>query len=229
MRTAPVALAYLDDPARLVQAAIELSALTHADPEAGEACALWCLAIRYAVLYGTFAGIHDGLSYLASGPRAMSGLQRLREAEAREPSSFTHNGWVVEALQGAWSAICRTHAPAKTTGPRFGADQLGRALETAVRGGGDTDTVAAIAGAVIGARWGASAVPSKWRRRTHGWPGLQARDLVRLGLLSVRHGRDPQAWPNCPTMDYRSCRGSDTVTRHPHDDHVWLSGAGAPQ
>ena len=53
MRTAPVALAYLDDPDALVEAATALSALTHADPEAGEACALWCLAIRHAVLHGT--------------------------------------------------------------------------------------------------------------------------------------------------------------------------------
>ena len=50
MRTAPVALAYLNDEDGLVEAAYAISALTHFDPEAGEACVLWCLAIRHAVL-----------------------------------------------------------------------------------------------------------------------------------------------------------------------------------
>jgi ADP-ribosylglycohydrolase len=51
------------------------------------------------------------------------------------------------ALQGAWSAIVRT------TG-------LVDGLQAAVRGGGDTDTVAAIAGGLLGAAYGASAVSS---------------------------------------------------------------------
>jgi ADP-ribosyl-[dinitrogen reductase] hydrolase len=50
MRTAPLALAYLHDEAALVEAARAVSELTHYDPEAGDACVLWCLAIRHAVL-----------------------------------------------------------------------------------------------------------------------------------------------------------------------------------
>jgi ADP-ribosyl-[dinitrogen reductase] hydrolase len=56
MRTAPVALAYLDDPAGLAEAAMAVSALTHFDPSAGEACVLWSLAIRHAVLTGELKG-----------------------------------------------------------------------------------------------------------------------------------------------------------------------------
>jgi len=52
MRTAPVALAYLDDEPALVQAARMVSELTHYDPEAGDACVLWCCAIRHAILTG---------------------------------------------------------------------------------------------------------------------------------------------------------------------------------
>jgi ADP-ribosyl-[dinitrogen reductase] hydrolase len=78
------------------------------------------------------------------------------------------NGWVVAALQGAWSAIGQT-------------DGLVAGL-AAVRGGGDTDTVAAIAGALLGAAHGASAIPGLWRTAVHGWPGLQADDLVRLAV-----------------------------------------------
>ena len=52
MRTAPLALAYLDDEAALVEAARAVSELTHYDSEAGDACVLWCLAIQHAVLTG---------------------------------------------------------------------------------------------------------------------------------------------------------------------------------
>jgi ADP-ribosylglycohydrolase len=55
-------------------------------------------------------------------------------------------------------------------------------LQAAVRGGGDTDTVAAIAGGLLGAAYGASAVPDEWRAALHGWPGLRADDLTALAV-----------------------------------------------
>ncbi len=158
MRTAAVALAYLDDPGLLVDAARRVSALTHADPVSGEACALWCLAIRHAVLHGTFDGLRAGLEFLPADRRRYW-ADRLDEAEVRQPRDFTRNGWVVEALQAAWSAIVRTPVPPdEPAHGRFPAQHLQLALEAAVRGGRDADTVAAIAGGLLGARWGASAV-----------------------------------------------------------------------
>jgi ADP-ribosyl-[dinitrogen reductase] hydrolase len=228
MRTAPVALAYLHDPDGLVEAATALSTLTHADAEAGEACALWCLAIRHAVLHGTFDGLHEALSWLPAGRREVW-AERLRVAEAKPPSFFSHNGWVVEALQGAWSAISRTPVPAQDgRAGHYPADHLRLALESAVRGGRDTDTVAAIAGALLGARWGASAVPSRWRRILHGWPGLRSRDLVRLGVLTAQGGRpDRVGWPSAAIVYYGGWADRHTLAQHPNDDQVWLGGVGA--
>jgi ADP-ribosylglycohydrolase/predicted protein tyrosine phosphatase len=218
MRTAPVALAYLHDEDGLVEAASAVSALTHFDHEAGEACVLWCLAIRHAVLTGDL-DMRVGLSRLPAD-RAAVWAQRLHVAETSEPRDFDRNGWVVQALQAAWCAITTTRG----RGDRE-ADHLRLALEAAVRGGRDTDTVAAIAGGLLGGVYGASAVPGTWRRRVHGWPGLRGRDLVRLGVLIARGGRpDRQGWPSAPTVDYSSWDGTDVVARHPHDEGVWLSG-----
>ena len=178
MRTAPVALAYLDDPAALAAAARALSDLTHVETDAGDACVLWCLAIRHAVLTGEL-DVRVGLAALPAARRERwAGL--IDAADAHPPAYFEQNGWVVQALQGAWSAISRA--------PSADASQLRLALEAAVRGGRDTDTVAAIAGGLVGARWGASAVPGEWLRIVHGWPGLTAADLVELGGQGVRAG-----------------------------------------
>ncbi|MYS43040.1 hydrolase, partial [Streptomyces sp. SID5998] len=54
----------------------------------------------------------------------------------------------------------------------------------------DTDTVAAIAGALLGARWGCSGIPLAWQRAVHGWPGLTGPDLVRLAVRTAQGGQD---------------------------------------
>jgi hypothetical protein len=94
MRTAPLALAYLDDELGLVQAASAVSELTHYDPDAGDACVLWCLAIRHAVLTGVLDG-RIGLQHLGADRRELW-ARRLDAAEKSQPSDFRNNGWVVE-------------------------------------------------------------------------------------------------------------------------------------
>ena len=215
MRTAPVALAYLDDEAALVEAARAVSELTHYDPEAGDACVLWCLAIRHAILTGELDA-RIGLQHIDADRRDLWAT-RLDVAEASQPSDFTNNGWVVEALQGAWSAITTTPIPQDDPASGvFRVDHLRLALDAAVRGGGDTDTVAAIAGGLLGAVYGASAVPAEWRRVLHGWPGLATRDLVALATRIVKADK-PFSYDVDPM----------TPVRHPHDDGVWLGDVAA--
>ena len=196
MRTAPVALAHLGDDRAITRAATETSLLTHGDPLAAEGCVLWCIAIDRAVREQRLDGVHDGLALL---PRERGGWwdARLAEAESSDPHGFsTGNGFVVTALQAAHAVIAQTPVPAQRS-----ARHLQDALVEAVRIGNDTDTVAAIAGQVLGARWGASAVPWAWRRHLHGWPGLAADDLVRLGVLAARDGApDAIGWPSVDSL-----------------------------
>jgi ADP-ribosylglycohydrolase len=221
MRTAPLALAYLDwEPSELMAAAGVVSALTHADPDAQDACGLWCVAIRHAVLTGQL-DVRVGLPLLP-GERAAVWLGRIETAEQSRPRDFTRNGWVVEAFQGAWSAI--HYASLSAAGPAH----LRAALEEAVRGGRDTDTVAAIAGGLLGAAYGYTAVPFEWRQRLHGWPGLRARDLMMLGMeLGRGEGRRVASWPRPERQDYSMWGRTDALAQHPHDDGVWLGGVGS--
>jgi ADP-ribosyl-[dinitrogen reductase] hydrolase len=223
MRTAPVALAYLDDPHTLAAVARDVSSLTHFEEDAGDACVLWCLAIRHAVLTGEL-DVRIGLQTLPPERRELWGA-RIEAAEAFPPSHFARNGWVVEAFQGAWSSTIERFG-ATDTGD-LPADQLRLSLECAVRGGRDTDTVAAIAGGLLGAAWGASAVPAEWRRVVHGWPGLSGAQLVRLGLQAAKHGAGgDRDWPGAKQFDYSSYGNISELARHPHDDGVWLGGVG---
>ncbi|NYH52677.1 ADP-ribosylglycohydrolase [Nocardiopsis arvandica] len=176
MRTGPLALAYPDDPRGLAVAADRYSRLTHGDPLASEACVLWCEGIRYAVAHADLSGVRAGLDLL---PRDRRGVWAawLDEAEERPPHAFSPNGFVVRALQAAWSAVVR--------------GDFTTALRAAVRAGDDTDTVAAIAGALLGARWGASAIPREYLDAVHGWPGYRADGLseLALGVAGRRAGK----------------------------------------
>ncbi len=173
MRTAPVALAHLGDPVAIVEAATAVSVLTHWDPEAGEACAIWCLAIDAAILTGGL-DVRARIHHLRDDS-SRHWIPRLEEAARLGPAAYAStNGWVVAALQGAWAAVAQ-------------ASDAEDGLFAAVRGGGDTDTVAAIAGALLGAAHGGSSLRAEWRDRVHGWPGLDGNDLAGLATTIDRH------------------------------------------
>ncbi|OLE28091.1 MAG: hypothetical protein AUG49_03430 [Catenulispora sp. 13_1_20CM_3_70_7] len=186
MRTGVVGLAFLNgDDAyyRCRDAALAISGLTHFDPLAGDACVLWSEGVRQAVLHSTpglwrFGGVRNAVAFLPI-ERRQQWSEWLDEAEAKEPYEFQPNGFVVPALQAAWSAIYHTRIPERPE------DHFRLALEAAVRAGDDTDTVAAIAGVLLGAAWGRAAIPEEWQRVVHGWPGLDAEGLAELAARII--------------------------------------------
>ncbi|VXA97040.1 ADP-ribosylglycohydrolase family protein [Curtobacterium flaccumfaciens] len=170
MRTAPLVLAFLrgdvGEEERLAAAARVISDLTHYESDAGDACVLWCAAIRHAVLTGEL-DLLRGIDLLDLDRRRLW-VERIVTAEHSQPVDFTEsNGWVVSALQAAYAAVKHSSS-------------LDDALIRAVRTGNDTDTVAAIAGGLAGALYGASSLPAEWRELLHGWPNLRADDIVAL-------------------------------------------------
>ena len=226
MRTAPVALAHLDDPAALVEAARAISSLTHYEEDAGDACVLWCLAIRHAILHGEFAPIADFLPNLPEDRQELW-AGRIAEAELKESHEFANNGWVVAAFQAAWSAIIHAETPALFPSLRlFPAAHLEIGIERAARCGGDTDTVAAIAGALLGARWGATAVPSHWYLSLHGYPDASHFDLVSLAVLTALEGQpDNVGWPTSANIDYSHLDGRSTDLDFGSDGQLSIGGA----
>lgn len=180
MRVGPLALGYLREGAEaaLADAARKQALLTHHEPDAGDAAALWSLAVRQAVLTGEYDLTH----HLHHIPEERRGIweERIRDAHENGPEKFVKNYWVVSALQCAVIAN------------RSGEDVKG-VLEAAVRGLGDTDTVAAIAGQLAGARFGAGDVPEEWRRQLHGWDRYTAHDIERMVKQTSTHYQPPIA------------------------------------
>jgi ADP-ribosylglycohydrolase/protein-tyrosine phosphatase len=223
MRTGPVALGYLNDGQEdaLADAAGRLAQLTHWEDDNVDACVLWCLAIRHAIRTGEL-GIRAQLAWVPTERRSRW-ARLIDEALALDahPRDFRErNGWVVRAFQGALAAIAGARATEGRT-------EVVDALERAVRGGGDTDTVAAIAGSLAGAVWGATQVPLAWKRILHGWPGLDANELTNLAFLAARGGRPTRdGWPTVPAMPTGGFLHT-APRRHPHDDGVWLGSLSA--
>lgn len=223
MRTGPVALGYLDDGQEdaLVDAAGRLAQVTHWEDDNVDACVIWCLAIRHAIRTGEL-DIRAGLAWVPVERRDRWAIF-VDEALAPDahPRDFRkQNGWVVRAFQGALAAI----VGARSTDGR---PEVVDALERAIRGGGDTDTVAAIAGSLAGALWGATQVPLAWRRILHGWPGLSANDLTNLAFLAARGGKPTgDGWPTAPAVPTEGFLHT-APRQHPHDDGVWLGSLSA--
>ncbi|GAA1645249.1 ADP-ribosylglycohydrolase family protein [Brevibacterium sanguinis] len=229
MRTAPYGLVG-QDLGYVAKTAAGQSELTHHHEDAVTACAIWSATIRHAVETGELdvrVGLRASVSEAREPARFSLWQTRIDEAEHHLPDYFTENGWVVHAFQGAWSSIVHTGHRSDND-----PDHLRRALEMAVRGGGDTDTVAAIAGGLIGGAYGVSAIPLEWKRKIHGLPGWHAEELVEHAVIAHRtwtesRPTDPREWPSADHVDYSSWGQTDTCVQHPHDRGVYLGGIDA--
>jgi ADP-ribosyl-[dinitrogen reductase] hydrolase len=181
MRTAPVSLALVGDPDAITAAARAIAELTHADPVAGDACVLWSLTIDSCLRVTTSRPTPSNHLDALPPERRDSWASWIAAADHEPPGRFADNGYTVTALQAAWAA-CRL------LNPRNGFGSFARTVPGAVGAGGDTDTVAAIAGALAGALHSHTALPED-HNVLHGWPGINAADLASLAQQLVEGAR----------------------------------------
>jgi poly(ADP-ribose) glycohydrolase ARH3 len=152
MRIAPVAVRFADDPDRLCTEAARSAAVTHAHTIGVDAAVVQAAAIG-AALRG--ADIVDAALRTAGSEEMRSGLRDVGALldPSPKPVEATRLGSSSDARESVCAAVYA--AAAHRT--------FEQAVTFAVRLGGDTDTVAAMAGAIVGARDGASSIPARWR------------------------------------------------------------------
>ncbi len=170
MRTAPLSILWRDDRDRLTCESVVSAVPTHWDVRCGWSCAIANLVMA-AALNGTAvgpdtvireaeAGMAASLSRLEAfgyGARApLSVVEAVEEASVSTLDDLTfddhHMGYTLLSLKAALISFWQ-------------AENFEQGLRHVVEVGGDTDTNGAIAGAVLGARFGLDGIPERWRRR----------------------------------------------------------------
>ncbi len=132
--------------------AMQDAEITHPNLVCQQANALFAMGIAYAVKYGcTNKELYRHIRKWAVGMEVEPALMNTVDKSAdRPPADFIHQmGWVLIAFQNALYQLL--HAPS-----------LEDAVIDSVMQGGDTDTNAAICGALLGAVHGREAVPDQW-------------------------------------------------------------------
>jgi ADP-ribosyl-[dinitrogen reductase] hydrolase len=124
-----------------------LSAITHAHPD----CVMACQILTDAVSMLIRGEDPDWVWDASRGYPALNGNETLAFAMNTENINFHGRfmGWVALCLRVAFDSA------------QF-SNSIEEGIKRAIFYGGDTDTNAAVAGALLGARFGASAIPERW-------------------------------------------------------------------
>jgi poly(ADP-ribose) glycohydrolase ARH3 len=152
MRVAPVAVRYANEYEALLSAARRSARVTHAHPIGIDAAVAQAAAIGAALRGEDPLGAAAAAAATPELRRSLAAADRLL-AELPPPDS-------VAAELGNGSAGHESVPAAVYATVAHG--RFEDAVGFTVRCGGDTDTIAAMAGAIAGARDGAAAIPARW-------------------------------------------------------------------
>jgi ADP-ribosylglycohydrolase len=201
MRVAPLGLVLARaPPAALAAAAAASCAPTHAHPEAAAAAAAVAAGVAHCAR-APRGGLSPadfvdaavaGAAAVAGGARVAAAVAAARAWLALPPDAAAAacaaldprggGGGGGAAERGGVSGDAAASAAWAVWAFAAHAESLPRAVLAAVRGGGDTDTTAAMAGAFAGAYLGRGAVPAAWAAALHDFcrPSFGAAALAQL-------------------------------------------------
>jgi ADP-ribosylglycohydrolase len=186
MRAAPIGWIYAAEDPALICAACDQARITHADPRSQAGAAVIALAVAIAmdpapadpytvierlalaadeIALPVGAGMRSLRDHLDLPPDAaqpvIAALGRTPEELAKDPWRGAISPFVTSSV--VWSLYSFLRSP----------DDYWKTICTAIAGGGDADTTAAMAGAISGARLGLDDIPDALARRLHdrgSWP-----------------------------------------------------------
>ena len=179
MRISPLALwGYRVNADDLIRCARLDASLTHAHPACLDANVVFVLAIVELLRGNSPDWAYQQTLDWAKTEGDASIFKALSMAEDNLPRDYvTHMGDVLIALQNAFYWLLYAKSPAE-------------AIRDTIRRGGDTDTNAAIAGALLGAYHGGSAFPEQWRHTLR-----TCRPSTKSAGAKVMHPRPEVFWP----------------------------------
>lgn len=155
MRVAPVALWAYPDVDRVAELAAHTARVTHTHPLGVEGAVLQAVAAAHALASSKTDELLDDLSVRAGADEFRARLELLPDLlrSRDDERARLHLGNWVSAHQSVVTALYCFLA----------GEDFTQVMMRALRMGGDVDTIAAMAGALAGARYGADAIPAIWR------------------------------------------------------------------
>jgi ADP-ribosylglycohydrolase len=176
MRASPLGiLAHALAPGAAAALARADSGATHPHRVCGDSVAAYVVAIAHAIRTGTGPdeAYKAALAWATAEAEPVVAEALARAAESAPPCDGQTIGWVLIALQNAFHELLH-------------AASLEEGVVRTVRRGGDTDTNAAIAGALLGSVYGRDAIPLQWRTMVLSCRPTPSR---------AAHARPPSCWP----------------------------------
>jgi len=163
MRVAPVGLLYSNDPAKLREIAYQSSSITHSHELGREGAALQAYAVALALDTPSDEEINQKDFLLKLQDFAQNGLYKKKIAQIKELLGEQDKARVVAVLGNGIEALrsVPTAIYSFLRQPRSYKDTVIYAISL----GGDTDTIASMAGAISGAYLGLDALPGEWRAK----------------------------------------------------------------
>lgn len=172
MRSAILGVCHGDDPAFLRQLVRASTHLTHTDPRAEHGALAVAWAARSAsrgVAESPAEFIQSFAALLGNEESALLAALKWAAQSASNGESTLDYATRIGCGNGVSGFVMHTVPVALHAWWSYPTNYAA-ALETAVRCGGDTDTVGAIVGGVVGAQVGPDGVPAPWRERLWEWP-----------------------------------------------------------
>ena len=182
MRVALIGVCHGDDPPRMRALVRAATRITHTDPKAEHGALAVALAAHLAATGAEIAPadyarrlrellVDDGrelLNLVDHVARSVDSNESAADYTARNGCADGVTGYILHTVPAALHVWLRRQS-----------DYRGAIIET-VRLGGDSDTVAAVVGALVGARAGKEGIPAEWLRELWEWPRTPAW-MERLG------------------------------------------------
>lgn len=189
MRCAPFALAAAEPNTAAILSS-RGALVTHTHPHAVDGAAVQAAAVAYALHRWNEdqASTTDLMAVLRGAARTPDMIDQLHRAQelAHAPAAdaAASIGTGISALEAVPAAVCAfLHHP----------DAYADTVSFAIEMGGDTDTIASMAGAISGARLGLSAIPESWLRRVEGVDHVEHL-ANRLAEGTFIHGDASDSW-----------------------------------
>ncbi|HYF34814.1 MAG TPA: ADP-ribosylglycohydrolase family protein [Prosthecobacter sp.] len=191
MRSAIIGAYFADDPFRRGEYVRASTRITHIDPKAEVAARAVADTAAWVIRGESVDQLLRSLTSLSADAEWQAAMRHIKDATAAgmEVGGLVHR----LGLSGGPSGYAYHTVPVALYAFLHHRGDYRNGLEAALNCGGDTDTVGAIAGALLGLSSGVSAIPAEWLGRISDWP-LSVNRLRNLARNFCDHTPPPFSW-----------------------------------